>query len=206
MGYELCQRPRRRESAATGHRLYGGRLRPSPRRHQEPSSGDVQSRPTWPTGGLRRRTCSAARRYAHGSIRAARSPRGVDDILAQQLADLVAETDCRSRAGTVILLGISLTAVRRRLVEKDNCKDVAGLGCRVAAQDCHLAGDAAHVLRNHLAEGVALNGQLLPGSTLSLSLTRCSTSPPWVARIGKALLPMKTPSPFPSAPWPAITP
>jgi hypothetical protein len=34
---------------------------------------------TWPTGGLRRRTCSAARRYAHGSTRAARSRRGVDD-------------------------------------------------------------------------------------------------------------------------------
>ena len=39
---------------ATGHRLYGGRLRPSPRRHQEPSSGDVRSRLTWPTGDARR--------------------------------------------------------------------------------------------------------------------------------------------------------
>src|SRR5262249_11251123 len=39
-----------------------------------------------------------------------------------------------------------------------------------------------------------------PASTLSLSLTRCSTSPPWVARIGSALLPIKTPMSLPVRP------
>ncbi len=39
-----------------------------------------------------------------------------------------------------------------------------------------------------------------PASTLSLSLTRCSTSPPAVARIGNALFPTKTVTSLPLRP------
>src|SRR6201996_9530061 len=60
-------------------------------------------------------------------------------------------------------LGISLAAVLRRLVEKDECERVAGLGHRVATLARYLSGHAACIFRNHFAEGVALDGDLLSG-------------------------------------------
>ena len=60
-------------------------------------------------------------------------------------------------------LGISLTAVLRRLVEKDEYEGVAGLRHRVAALARYLSGHGACIFRNHFAETVALDGHLLSG-------------------------------------------
>ncbi len=76
----------------------------------------------------------------------------------------------QTQAPSLGSLGISLTAVRRRLVEKDECQGVAGLGHRVAALARDLAGHAAGIFRNHFAETVALNGHLLSRFDLVVEL------------------------------------
>src|SRR5690348_5700225 len=62
----------------------------------------------------------------------------------------------QTRAPSVRSLGISLTAVRRRLVEKDEIQGVAGLGHRVATLARYLSGLAAFIFRNYFAETVPL--------------------------------------------------
>src|SRR5690242_1779062 len=59
-------------------------------------------------------------------------------------------------------LGIGLDALRRRLVEKDKGQGVAGLSRCIAAQARYRSRHATDVLRNDLAEAVALDGHLLP--------------------------------------------
>ena len=63
-------------------------------------------------------------------------------------------------------LGISLTARRRRLMEKDERQGVAGLGHRVATLARYLSGHAACIFRNHFAETVPLDCHLLSGRLL----------------------------------------
>src|SRR5215831_549171 len=98
------------------------------------------------------------------------------------------------------LLGIDRNVLRPRLLEKDEYQGVAGLGHRIVALARYLSSHAACIFRNDLAEAAALDGNLLSASTLSLSLTKCSTRPPAVARIGNALLPTKTVTSLPVRP------
>src|SRR5271156_3211020 len=77
---------------------------------------------------------------------------------------------CRTRVPSVGSLGISLTAVRRPLVEKDECERVAGLGHRVATLARYFSGHAACIFRNHFTETVALDGHLLSGFDLVVEL------------------------------------
>src|ERR1700722_15325728 len=85
---------------------------------------------------------------------------------------------CRqARAPSVGLLGISLTAVRRCLVENNECQGVAGLGHRVAMLACDLSGHAACIFRNHFAETVALDGHLLSGFDLVIELDQMLDEP-----------------------------
>src|SRR5262245_16345099 len=69
-------------------------------------------------------------------------------------------SDDRSSAG---LLGIRLNTLRRRLVEKDKRQRIAGLSRYIAAQARYRSRHATDVLRNHLAEAIALDGHLLSG-------------------------------------------
>src|ERR1700749_1192782 len=64
------------------------------------------------------------------------------------------------------LLGIDLNVLRPRLLEKDEYQGVAGLGHCLAALARYLSGHAACILRNHLAEAIALDGNLLSGFDL----------------------------------------
>src|SRR4029450_9569506 len=64
------------------------------------------------------------------------------------------------------LLGIDLNVLRPRLVEKDEYQGVAGLGHCIAALARYLSRHAACILRNHLAEAIALDGNLLSGFDL----------------------------------------
>jgi hypothetical protein len=59
------------------------------------------------------------------------------------------------------LLGIDLKVLRHRLVEKDEYQGVAGLGHCIAALAGYLSGHATCILRNHLTEAIALDGNLL---------------------------------------------
>ena len=81
------------------------------------------------------------------------------------------------RALSVGSLGISLTAVRRRLVEKDEYQGVAGLGHRVATLARYLSGHAACIFRNHFAETVPLDGHLLSGFDLVIELDQMLDEP-----------------------------
>ena len=63
-------------------------------------------------------------------------------------------------------LGVNSLPFRRGVVENDKHETVARLGCGVASKGPDLAVDAACVFRNDLAEGVALDGNLLPGRDL----------------------------------------
>jgi len=83
----------------------------------------------------------------------------------------------RERAPSDESLGISLTAVRRRLVEKDECQGVAGLGHRVATLARYLSGRAACIFRNHFAETVPLDGHLLSGFDLVIELDQMLDEP-----------------------------
>src|SRR6185312_10475434 len=74
-------------------------------------------------------------------------------------------------------LGISVYALRRRLVEKDECQGVAGLGHRVATLACDLSGHAAGIFRNHFAETVALDGHLLSGIDPAIELDQMLDEP-----------------------------
>src|SRR5262249_56360696 len=84
---------------------------------------------------------------------------------------------CWSRAPGVGSLGISLTAVRHRLVEEDECQGVAGLGHRVATLARYLSGHAACIFRNHFAETVPLDGHLLSGFDLVIELDQMLDEP-----------------------------
>ena len=64
------------------------------------------------------------------------------------------------------LLGIDLNVLRPRLVEKDEYQGIARLGHCIAALARYLSGHAACILRNHLAEAIALDGNLLSGIDL----------------------------------------
>ena len=58
-------------------------------------------------------------------------------------------------------LGVNALSFRRSVVENDEHQNVARLGCRVAPKGSDLTGNATGVFRNDLAEGIALNGNLL---------------------------------------------
>src|SRR5215471_212346 len=64
------------------------------------------------------------------------------------------------------LLGIDLNVLWTRLVEKDEYQGVAWLGHCVAALARYLSSHAACIFRNHLAEAIALDGNLLSGFDL----------------------------------------
>src|SRR5215469_307606 len=64
------------------------------------------------------------------------------------------------------LLGIDLNVLRPWLVEKDEYQGIARLGHSIAALARYLSGHAAYILRNHLTEAIALDGNLLSGSDL----------------------------------------
>jgi Tripartite tricarboxylate transporter family receptor len=83
-----------------------------------------------------------------------------------------------SRAPSVGSLRISLTAARRCPVEKNECQGIAGLCHRVAALAGYLAGDAACIFRNHFAEAVALDGNLLSGFDFVVELDEVLDQPP----------------------------
>src|SRR6516164_8562388 len=102
----------------------------------------------------------------------------------------------RPRGSMRQLLGIDLNVLRPRLVEKDEYQGIARLGHCIAALARYLSGHAACILRNDLR----WMATFCPALTLSLSLTRCSTRPPTVARIGYALLPTKTVTSLPVRP------
>src|SRR5688500_12924662 len=80
-----------------------------------------------------------------------------------------------ARAGE--LFGINLNALRRRLVEKDEYQGVAGLGHCIAALARYLSGYAACILRNHLAEAIALDGNLLSGFDLVVEFDQMLNEP-----------------------------
>src|SRR5262249_54427498 len=65
-----------------------------------------------------------------------------------------------ARAGE--LFGIGLNALPCRLVEKNKYQGVAGLGHRIAALARYHSIYAAGVLRNHVAEAIALDGHFHP--------------------------------------------
>jgi len=69
-----------------------------------------------------------------------------------------------------------------RVVIEDCYRQNARLGCCVWATSRDLAGHVARVFGHDFAERVALDRPLCPTLTLSFSLTRSSTNPPWVAR------------------------
>ncbi len=64
------------------------------------------------------------------------------------------------------LLGIDRNVLRPRLVEKDEYQGIARLGHCIAALARYRSGHVACVLRNDLAEAIALDGNLLSGSDL----------------------------------------
>src|SRR5262249_13686644 len=68
------------------------------------------------------------------------------------------------------LLGIDLNVLRPRLVEKYEYQGIAGLRHCIAALARYLSGYAACIFRNHLAEAIALDGNLLPGFNLFVEL------------------------------------
>ena len=58
-------------------------------------------------------------------------------------------------------LGVNALSLRRGVVENDKHQNVARLRCRIAPKGPDLTGNATGVFRNDLAEGIALNGNLL---------------------------------------------
>src|SRR5215831_10568018 len=74
-------------------------------------------------------------------------------------------------------LGINLAAVGCRLVEKDECQGVAGLGHRVATLARYFSGHAACIFRNHFAETIPLDGHLLSGIDLVIELDQMLNEP-----------------------------
>src|SRR5215470_10591184 len=81
------------------------------------------------------------------------------------------------RTPSVRSLGISLTAVPCRLVEKDEYQGVTGLGHRVATLAGDFPGHAAGIFRNHFAETVPLDGHLLSGIDLVIELDQVLDEP-----------------------------
>src|SRR5262249_55641855 len=73
-------------------------------------------------------------------------------------------------ARTGDLLGIGFNARRRRLLEKDKHQRVSWLGHCIASLTRYFSGHAACVLRNHFAEAIALNSDLLSGLNLVVEL------------------------------------
>src|SRR5690348_18421965 len=64
------------------------------------------------------------------------------------------------------LLGIDLNLLRPWLVEEDEYQGISRLGHCIAALACYLSGHPACILRNHLTEAIALDGNLLSGLDL----------------------------------------
>src|SRR5215813_12360068 len=75
------------------------------------------------------------------------------------------------------LLGINLNIPKRRLLEKDKCQRVAGLGHYIAALARYLAVHAARVLGNDSTEAVALDGHLLARFDLVVELHQMLDDP-----------------------------
>jgi len=76
------------------------------------------------------------------------------------------------------LLGIDRNVLRPRFFEKDEYQGVAGLGHRIAALAGYLSGHAACILRNDLAEAIALDGNLLSGLDLFVEFDQMLASRP----------------------------
>src|SRR5690348_2319005 len=68
------------------------------------------------------------------------------------------------------LLGIDLSVLRPRRVEKDECQGIARLGHCIAALGRYLSSHAARILRNDFTEAIALDGNLLSGFDLVVEL------------------------------------
>src|SRR5215831_7557453 len=81
------------------------------------------------------------------------------------------------RAPSVRSLGISLTAVLCRLVEKDEYQGIARLGHCIATLARYFSGHAACVLRDYFAETVSLDGHLLSGIDLVIELDQMLDEP-----------------------------
>src|SRR5262245_66104361 len=75
------------------------------------------------------------------------------------------------------LLGIERNVLQPRLVEKDEYQGVARLGHCIAALTRYLSGHAACILRNDLAEAIALDGNLLSGFDLVVEFDQMLNEP-----------------------------
>src|SRR4029450_2722787 len=75
------------------------------------------------------------------------------------------------------LLGVDLNVLRPRLVEKDEYQGIAGLGHCIAALARYLSGHAARILRDHLAEAITLDGNLLSGFDLVVDFAQMLNEP-----------------------------
>ena len=76
---------------------------------------------------------------------------------------------------------------------EDEHQGGAGLGSGVGAQRRDLAGDGAGIFRHHLAEAVALDGDLLPGFDPVVQPDQMLDESAMGRHDGSALLPTKTP-------------
>jgi hypothetical protein len=78
-----------------------------------------------------------------------------------------------------LVVGIDRNVLRPWLVEKDEYQGIARLGhCIAALAARYLSEHAACILRNHLTEAIALDGNLLSGfdlDAMSALFTRIST-------------------------------
>jgi hypothetical protein len=75
------------------------------------------------------------------------------------------------------LLGVGFSALQRCLIEQNEGKRVAGLGCRVATQARHLSRNAAGVLCDDLAEAIALDRDFLSSFDLVVQLDQMFDEP-----------------------------
>src|SRR4029077_20335319 len=75
------------------------------------------------------------------------------------------------------LLGIDLNVLRPWLVEKGEYQGIARLGHCIAALVRYLSGHAACILRNHLTEAIALDGNLLSGFDLVVEFDQMLNEP-----------------------------
>src|ERR1700756_2987841 len=76
-----------------------------------------------------------------------------------------------------LLLGIDLDVLRPLPIEKDEYQGVAGLGHCIAALARYLSGHAACILRDHLAEAIALDCNLLSGLNLVVEFDQMLNEP-----------------------------
>ena len=95
----------------------------------------------------------------------------------------------------------------RALLKRMNTSGVPGSAVASVRQRCDLAGHHAGVLRNDLAKGIALDGDLLTGVDLVVQPDQELDEPALGRQDGVRALPTKSPVSFPVRPiGPAMTP